>query len=63
VLWERGLDVRDTPLWELGFVVDADAVSVREATQTGATVTARPPDGDPLVAHVDADLAITVIDD
>jgi hypothetical protein len=61
-LWDRGLDVRDTPLWELGFVVDADAVSVRESTPTTVAVTARPPDGDPLVADVDADLAVTVVD-
>ncbi|AZH24160.1 winged helix-turn-helix domain-containing protein [Haloplanus aerogenes] len=59
-LWERGLDVRETPLWELGFLIDADAVSVREAHPLTVAVTAHPPDGDPLTALVDTDLAVTV---
>jgi DNA-binding transcriptional ArsR family regulator len=29
-LQEAGIDLRETPLWDLGFVVDADAVTVRE---------------------------------
>jgi DNA-binding transcriptional ArsR family regulator len=30
-LHEAGIDVRETPLWNLGFVVDSDAVTVRES--------------------------------
>lgn len=37
-LWERGLDVRDVPLWELAFVVDAGAVAVRESRPTAVTI-------------------------
>lgn len=29
-LQEAGIDLRETPLWDIGFVVDADAVTVRE---------------------------------
>ena len=60
-LWERGLDTRETPLWSLGFVVDASAVAVRESGPTVA-VTARPPDADPLVALVDGDLSVTLVE-
>jgi len=61
-LWDRGLDVRDTPLWELGFVVDADAVTVREREPATAAVTADPPDGPPLIAVVDDELTVTITD-
>jgi hypothetical protein len=60
-LWERGLDTRETPLWSLGFVVDASAVAVHESRPTVA-VTARPPDADPLVALVDGDLSVTLVE-
>jgi len=30
-LYEAGLDVRERPLWDLGFVVDADAITLRSA--------------------------------
>ena len=30
-LYEADIDVRETPLWKLGFVVDSDAVKVRKA--------------------------------
>jgi len=61
-LWERGLDIRETPLWSLGFVVDASAVAVRESGQTVA-VTVQPPDADPLVALVGTDLSVTLADE
>ena len=59
-LYERGLDTRETPLWALGFVVDAAAVAIREREPTTVAVTADPPDGDPLTALVDGDLAVTL---
>jgi hypothetical protein len=61
-LWERGLDTRETPLWELGFVVDADRVAVRESTPTAVAVTAHPPDGDDLTTLVDGTLAVEIVD-
>ncbi|WP_318567412.1 winged helix-turn-helix domain-containing protein [Salinigranum marinum] len=38
-LCDAGVDVRETPLWALGFVVDADAVTVQEGDVTRVTVT------------------------
>ncbi|MFB6103134.1 MAG: winged helix-turn-helix domain-containing protein [Haloplanus sp.] len=61
-LWERGLDVRDTPLWELDFVVDPATVTVRETAPTTVAVTAAPADGAPLTALVDEHLDVTVTD-
>jgi hypothetical protein len=62
-LWDRGLDVRTRPLWDLPFAVDAAAVTVRETDPTTVAVTATPPDGDPLVAHVDEALDVTLASD
>ena len=58
-LTERGLDVRNTPLWGLDFVVDGDAVDLRETAPTTVAVRATPPDGDPLVALVDETLSVS----
>lgn len=57
-LCDRGLDVRETPLWALGFVVDATAVSRREADPTAVAVTADPPDGAPLTVSIDAAFSV-----
>lgn len=62
-LWDRGLDVRGTPLWNLGFVVDPAAVTVRRTEPTAVAVTATPDDGSALTARVDADLDVTLVDD
>jgi hypothetical protein len=62
-LLERGLDTRETPLWELAFVVDADPVAVHETDPPTVAVTVDPPDGDPVVALVDAGLSVTLVDD
>jgi len=62
-LWDRGLDVRGTPLWNLGFVVDPAAVTVRRTDPTAVSVTATPDDGPPLTVRVDADLGVTLVDD
>jgi hypothetical protein len=59
-LWDRGLDVRTTPLWDLGFVVDPDAVAVRGTDPPTVAVTADPPAAAPLTALVDDDLSVSV---
>ena len=58
-LTERGLDVRETPLWGLEFVVDGAAVEIADARRTVA-VRATPPDGDAIRAHVDPSLSVSV---
>ena len=56
-LLDAGVDVRETPLWDLGFVVDADAVAVRRTDPT--TVAVAVPDADaPLTVGVDESLAV-----
>lgn len=58
-LTDAGVDVRGTPLWDLGFVVDADAVTVRTTDPT--TVAVAVPDVDePLVVAVDESFVVTV---
>jgi len=59
-LWDRGLDVRTSPLWTLEFVVDPSTVEVRDRTPTRAAVTVTPDDGDPVVALVDENLDVTI---
>jgi DNA-binding transcriptional ArsR family regulator len=57
-LTDAGLDVRGTPLWALGFVVDADAVAVRTTDPT--TVEVAIPDVDePLLFVVDESFGVT----
>jgi hypothetical protein len=63
LLHDRGLDVRATPLWGLGFVVDPEAVAIRDRTPTTAAVTVTPDGGDPVVALVDATLDVRVVED
>lgn len=50
-LSDAGLDVRDTPLWDLGFVVDADAVVLQSTEPTRVTVA---------IPDVEESLAFTV---
>jgi sarcosine oxidase delta subunit len=57
-LYDAGFDVRDTPLWGLGFVVDADAITLRSTDP--AHVVVRILDvGEPLDFVVDESLAVT----
>ncbi|MFC7131983.1 MULTISPECIES: winged helix-turn-helix domain-containing protein [Salinibaculum] len=55
-----GMNVRETPLWGLDFVVDGDAVEVAETTPLTVAVRATPPGGDTLVAHVDGALDVSL---
>lgn len=50
-LYEAGIDVRETPLWDLGFVVDADAVTVGETDPMSVDVS---------IADASESLAFTV---
>jgi DNA-binding transcriptional ArsR family regulator len=61
-LCDRGVDVRETPLWEFGFVVDPAASTRREADSGPNTVavTVAPPEGDSLAVLVDEHLDVTV---
>ena len=59
---DRGLDVRERPLWDLGFVVDADAVSLRSTVPPSVAVTVDDID-DELTVHVDDALAVAVVED
>lgn len=51
-LCDAGVDVRETPLWALGFVVDADAVTVHEGDVTRVAVTV-PDANEPLAFTLD----------
>lgn len=61
-LYDAGVDVRETPLWDLRFVIDADAVAVRTTDPTSVEVTVRDAD-EPLVAVVDESFAVAVEQD
>jgi hypothetical protein len=56
-LYDAGLDVRETPLWGLGFVVDADAISV-ESTDSMRSRVEIPDVEDPLAFVVDESFAV-----
>ncbi|MUV85287.1 hypothetical protein GJ631_01470 [Natronomonas sp. CBA1123] len=58
-LHEAGIDVRRTPLWDLGFVVDADAIGLRMADSMAIEVAIQ--DGDEqLVCVVDESFDVSV---
>jgi hypothetical protein len=58
-LHEAGIDVRRTPLWDLGFVVDADAIGLRMADSMAIEVAIQ--DGDEqLVCVVDESFNVSV---
>jgi DNA-binding transcriptional ArsR family regulator len=58
-LLDAGIDVRPTPLWDLGFVVDADAVSVGDTCPTSVEVTTVDTD-EPVGFVVDESFAVDV---
>jgi hypothetical protein len=60
-LHDAGVDVRETPLWALGFVVDADAVAVRSADPLRVAVTAADAEDSP-TAVVDESLSVGPIE-
>ena len=57
-LRDAGVAVRETPLWNLGFVVDADAVGIETTDPTEVVVTT-PDTDDSLAFLVDETLAVT----
>jgi hypothetical protein len=61
-LSDAGLDVRASPLWDLGFVVDPDAVSLRETDPMRVTLEAVDLDETPAF-RVDDSLSVTAEDD
>lgn len=58
-LYEANVGVRETPLWELGFVVDTDAVAVRETDSVSVEVAIEDAD-EPLVSVADASFEVAV---
>jgi hypothetical protein len=61
MLYDAGLDVRDTPLWDLGFVVDADAITLR-STDPGRVEVAIPDSDAALRAVVTDSFRVTIED-
>jgi len=57
-LYDAGIDVRETSLWGLGFVVDADAITL-ESTDPLQTEVEIPEVDEPLVFLVDESFAVT----
>lgn len=57
-LYDAGIDVRETPLWGLGFVVDADAITL-ESTDPVRIEVGIPDIDDPLAFLVDESFAVT----
>lgn len=60
-LFEAGIDVRETPLWDLGFVVDGERVTVRDTDPTVVAVRLFD-DGRSPIATVDESLRVTFED-
>jgi len=61
-LHDAGLDVRDTALWDLGFVVDADAITLQSTDPVRVEV-AIPDVDEPSGAVVDESFAVTIESD
>ena len=59
-LVENDIAVRDRQLWDLGFVVDADAVSLRSTTPPTVAITV-PETDDDLTVHVDESFAVNLV--
>jgi hypothetical protein len=58
-LHDAGIDTRETPLWDLGFVVDADAISLVATGPARVEVAVRETQT-PVAATVDDSLAVSV---